>query len=111
MPCCALAACIVGQFVLAFHALRRALFGAPDETTLRNSAVEWRLDAEAAPSLAPARRPAWLKSRRAVGGLALAAVVELLIVLGGIYGVIEHFGHGAHHAAHVHAAAAPGVPE
>jgi hypothetical protein len=35
----------------------------------------------------------------------LAAALELLIILGGAYALIEHLGHGegAEHAAHLHA--------
>lgn len=99
MPCCALAACIIAQFILAFHAMKRTLFG-PPEGEARNAAVEWRLALQDAPSPVADPRPAWWRSRRAVGGLALAVAVELLLVVGGIYVVIEHFGHGAGHAAH-----------
>jgi hypothetical protein len=111
MPCCAFAACIIGQLILAFAAVKRALLGgAPDDG--HNAAVEWRLDAPAAPSLGPAPRSAWLPSRRAVGGLALAAALELLIILGAVYGVIEHFGHGAGEGhVHVHAAASGALGE
>jgi hypothetical protein len=104
MPCCAFAACIVGQLLLGFGALKRALFG-DDGSAARNAAVEWRLDSPVSPPLDPAPRWAALRSRRALGGLALAAALELLIVLGAVYGVIEHLGHGKGHAAHVHAAA------
>jgi len=107
MPCCTFAACIVGQLILAFGALKRALFGADADGVARNAAVEWRLDSPAAPSLDPAPRWAWLRSRRAIGGLALAAALEMLIIFGAVYGIIEHLGHGAGagHTAHVHAAA------
>jgi hypothetical protein len=116
MPCCAFAACIVGQLIFAFAAVKRALFGAdPDGIAKRNAVVEWRLDSPAAPSLGDAPRSAWLRSRRAIGGLALAAALEMLIILGAAYGIIEHLGHlaGAGHTAHVHAAAGggPGVHE
>jgi len=99
MPCCALIAALFGQLILAYHAMKRALFGASEE----NAAVEWRLDAPRAPALAVAPRPVWLRSRRAIGGLALAAALELLLVFGGAYAIVEHFGgHGSHHAGHVH---------
>jgi len=111
MPCCAFAACIVGQLILAFGAVKRALFGAdPDGIATRNAAVEWRLDSPAAPSLGDAPRWAWLRSRRAIGGLALAAALEMLIIFGAVYGIVEHLGHdgAAGHTAHVHVAAGDG---
>jgi len=98
MRCCALIAALFGQLILAYHAMKRALFG----ETERNASVEWRLDAQPAPALAVDSRPRWLRSRRALGGLALAAALELLLVFGGVYAIVEHFGHGSEHAAHVH---------
>ena len=106
MPCCAFAAAIIGQLILALAAVKRAVLGYPPQgLEARNAAVEWRLDSPAAPVLAPAPRSHWLGSRRVVGGLVLAAAFELLIILGGAYGLIGHLGHGkgAEHAAHVHA--------
>ena len=103
MPCCALAACIIGQFILAYHAMKRMVLGESADDT-RNATVEWRLGDELAPSVAADTRPIWLRSRRALGGLAIAAAIELLLVFGGMYAVFSHFGHGADHAAHVHAA-------
>jgi hypothetical protein len=115
MPCCAFAAAIVGQLILAFGAVKRALFGGPQGGVVaRNAAVEWRLDSPARPSLAAAPRFAWLRSRRAIGGLAFAAALELLIIFGAVYGFMEHLGHGTveGHTAHVQAAGgAPGVHE
>jgi hypothetical protein len=87
MPCCAFAACIVGQLFLAFGAVKRALFGgAPYGIAARNAGVGWRLDSPAAPSLGSAPRWAWLRSRRAVGGFAFPAALELLVILGAVYG-------------------------
>ena len=96
MPCCAFAAFVIGQFILAYAAVKRTLFGVVVDE--RNAAVEWRLDAP----IAAAPRPALLRSRRAIGGLALAAAVELLLIFGAIHGLTEHLRHGADHAAHVH---------
>ena len=98
MPCCALIAALFGQLILAYHGMKRALFGAPEG----NATVEWRLDGNEAPAIAVAPRPVWLRSRRAIGGLALAAALELLLVFGGVYAIVEHFGNGSHHAGHVH---------
>jgi hypothetical protein len=104
MPCCAFAACIVGQILLGVRAIKRAWFGpGAGEFPTRNATVEWRLDsaAPASPDLAPESR-GWPWGRRSLRGLALAAALEVVIVLGAIYGVVEHLGHGAGHSGHVH---------
>jgi hypothetical protein len=104
MPCCAFAACIVAQLLLGVRAMKRAIFGQrAGESAARNLAVEWRLDPVAAPSsdLAPAFAAGFL-SRRSLRGLALAAALEIVIVLGAIYGVVEHLGHGGGHSEHAH---------
>jgi hypothetical protein len=104
MPCCAFAACIVAQLLLGVSAIKRAIFGRGGGDC-RNLAVEWRRDSSAAPSLDLAPPPArWLLGRRSLRGLALAAVLEVVIVLGAIYGVVEHLGHGAGHSGHAHRA-------
>jgi hypothetical protein len=104
MPCCAFAACIVAQLLLGARAIKRAIFGQrAGEAAARNLAVEWRLDSAAAASLElapPSNR--WLMSRRSLRGLALAAALEVAIVFGAIYEVVEHLGHGAGHSGHVH---------
>jgi hypothetical protein len=84
--------------------VKRAVFGpGAGESAARNLAVEWRLDSAAAASLvlAPESR-GWLWGRRSLQGLALAAALEVVIVVGAIYGVVEHLGHGAGHSGHVH---------
>lgn len=105
MPCCAFAACVLGQLLLVLRAARRRLFGLPFEEP-RNQAVEWRLD-DAPPASPPVAAPAaWRWSPRTLGALAAAAAVEIALVLGAAYGVAEHFGLGAGgaHGAHGHAA-------
>lgn len=107
MPCCAFAACIVAQLILGVRAVKRALFGgAADAFTARNSAVEWRLDSAAATSVDVASPSlAWLRDRRSLRFLVLAAGFEVVIVVGAIYGVVEHLGHGgAAHSGHAHRA-------
>jgi hypothetical protein len=108
MPCCAFAACIVGQLILLVGAVKGALFGRGAAVpTARNAAVEWRLDAANVVARNDRLSSAgWRPSRRALRGLALVAALELVIVLGVIYGVFEHLGHGVHVTAspHVHAA-------
>jgi hypothetical protein len=104
MPCCALAACIVGQLILAFGAIKTLLLGSSKQAVPSNPAVEWRLD-ERAVTVAAAPAAAWLPNRFR-RGLVLAAVLEVVIVLGALYGVAEHRGHGrdarhrGHHLAH-----------
>jgi hypothetical protein len=104
MPCCAFAACIVAQLLLGVGAIKRAIFGpGARESAVRNFAVEWRLDSAPAASLDLARPSAgWLLGRRSLRGLALAAALEVVIVLGAIYGVVGHFGHGSGHSGHAH---------
>jgi hypothetical protein len=48
-------------------------------------------------------RPFLPGGRRVLGGLAIAAVLEIALVLGAVYGLVDHFGHG--HGSHVHGAA------
>jgi hypothetical protein len=100
MPCCAFAAAVIGQLLLVVRAVKRLLLGESAEAA-RNVAVEWRLGGESPPFEAPRRFS--LGSRRVLGGLAIAAVLEIALVLGAVYGLVDHFGHG--HATHVHGAA------
>ena len=81
--------------------MKRVILGPPPEGSEAPNPVEWRLDS---PALAAATRVSWLRSPRAIGGLAVAAALELAIIIGGAYALIEHLGHdhGAEHAAHAH---------
>ena len=104
MPCCAFAACIVAQLFLGARAVKWAIFGR-GAGDARNLAVEWRLDSTASPPLDLAIPSAgWLLGRRSLRGLALAGALELAIVLGAVYGIVEHLGHGAGHSGHAHRA-------
>ena len=109
MPCCAFAAAFIGQLILGLGAVRRALFGSADQSAARNDAVEWRLDSSHSQAIEAAPRWAWAR-RLGVRGLAVAAVVELLILFGAFYGAAEHFGHGGH-AGHVHGTPSASVYE
>ena len=103
LPCCAFAVCIVAQFLFAFRAVKRALFGMEGAPAQENAAVEWRLEPAAVlrPDPASASAP-WPFGRRSLRGLAFAVALEAVIVLGAVYGFVEHAGHGAAHSGHVH---------
>lgn len=98
MPCCALAAVLVGQMLVALGAIRATVLGRSREPAGGNPVVEWRLGA-AEP--APARRTAnaWLAGRRA---FAAVVTIEVALVVGAIYGLTFHLGHdvGHRHAHH-----------
>ena len=103
MPCCAVAAAIIGQLMLGFGAVKRALFGGDTGAVARNDAVEWRPGAPRSPVIEGA--PRWARTRRFGGrGLAVAAVVELLVLFGVVSGVAKYFGHGEP-AGHTHGTA------
>lgn len=102
MPCCAFVACLIGQLLVGIAAARRLLGLARADGGERNAAVEWRLGAPAAAETPPALRAAWFRDPRARRGLAVALAVEILLILGAVYGYREHFGDDAtpHHADH-----------
>ena len=94
MPCCAFAAFFVSQFVVVFAAIKRWILGIDADGG--NSSVEWRLGAASTP------RAAFAWRGRAMRGLAIAAAVELLLVIGAAYGLAAHLRHGHDHTGHVH---------
>jgi len=104
MPCCAFAAFIAGQLLLALGAIRRIVGGrdaAGDDRSAVNETVEWRLEraARSPEDRAPAAgtpKATWRPGRLAVPIFALAALIELALVFGALYGVRAHFGH-VHH--------------
>ena len=92
MPCCAAAAFIIAQVMLGVDALRRFFFGSGSAAVAGNPATEWRLDA---PALALPKSSRILTPRR----IAIAAVIEIVILAGGGYELHAHFsGHHHHHA-------------
>lgn len=114
MPCCAFAAVIVAQLLWGARALKRLIFGGGDDRLeARNAAVEWRLGAvEEAAAPSPPPRARWAFARWSIGGFALAAVLEVLITAGAIYGLAAHLGHHGGHAAAAHrTASAAMVPD
>lgn len=101
MPCCAFAASIVAQLLFGARALKRMLLGGAPEGAAGNPAVEWRLGTvQAATPKGPAPG-AW--RQWSLRGFAAAALVEALILAGGIYGLVAHLDHRAAHPGHRHA--------
>ena len=98
MPCCAFAAFLFSQLVIGCAAVRRLVLGARAETRLQsNPPVEWRLLESGGATTASGIRPPLRRARRvSVSIVALAAVIELALLLGTIYSVRTHLGH-AHH--------------
>ena len=94
MPCCAFAAFLFGQLVLGFAVIKRAVLGRNAESERQtNAAVEWRLGehGRSTPS-----KTLWRPRRLAMPLFALAALLEIALLFGAIYGVRAHLGH-AHH--------------
>ena len=95
MPCCAFAAFLFSQMVLGLAAIKRIVPGLrADARSQTNPAVEWRLAAPggAAPPSAIRKTP-WHPRRLSLRLFALAAVLELALLCGAIYGVRAHLGH------------------
>jgi len=86
MPCCALAVFIISQVVIGFRAIRRFLLRSDDslDEAWRNPATEWRLTGGAPALAAPSSR------RFGIRTLAIAASIEILLVLGAAYGYVLH---------------------
>jgi len=83
MPCCAFAAFILGQVLIGFDAVKRFVFGRTTPAVV-NPATEWRLGAPAAPAS---------RSRHAFRWFAIAAPIEIALVLGAGYGLHAHRSH------------------
>jgi hypothetical protein len=85
VPCCALAAFILGQVLIGLDGIKR-FFGMAASATPNNPATEWRLN-----SIAPPRK--W-RPRLGVRWAALVAILEIALVAGGAYGLRARFGPG-----------------
>ena len=98
MPCCAFAAFLFSQLILGVAAVRRIVLGAREESRAQtNAAVEWRLPESGGAAAASVIRPAsWRPRRLSVPIFALAALIELAVLCGAIYGVRAHLGHTHH---------------
>jgi hypothetical protein len=87
MPCCAFAAFIVGQILIGFDAFKRFVLRghATTAAAVVNPATEWRLGA---PMIASRTR-----SRFAFKWIAIAAPIEIALMLGAGYGLRDHVAH------------------
>lgn len=85
MPCCAFAAFILGQVLIGLDGIKR-FFGLAASATPNNPATEWRLN-----SIAPRRKS---RPRLGVRWAAVAAILEIALVVGGAYGLRAHLGPG-----------------
>ena len=85
MPCCALAAFILGQVLIGVDGIKR-FFGIAASATPNNPATDWRPN-----SIPPARKS---PLRLGVRWAAVVAILEIALVGGGAYGLRAHFGHG-----------------
>ena len=84
MPCCALAAFILGQVLISLDGIKR-FFGIAASVAPDNPATQWRLGRVTNPRKSPLR----LGFRWA----AVVAILEVALVAGGTYGLHAHFGH------------------
>jgi hypothetical protein len=98
MPCCAFAAFLFSQLILAVAAVKRVVFGARAETRSQtNAAVEWRLQESGGAAAVSAPRPVlWRPRRSSMAIFTLAALIEVALLCGALYAVGMHLGH-AHH--------------
>jgi hypothetical protein len=85
VPCCALAAFILGQVLIGLDGIKR-FFGIAASAPPDNPATEWRfggVTTQRKSSLRPGFR--WA---------AVVAILEIALVAGGAYGLRAHSGHG-----------------
>lgn len=83
MPCCAFAAFILGQILIGFDAVKRFVLGRSTPAVV-NPATEWRLGAPTAVAS---------RSRYSLKWFAIAAPIEIALVLGAGYGLRAHRDH------------------
>ena len=85
MPCCAFEAFILGQVLIGLDGIKR-FFGMAASATANNPATEWRLN-----RIAPQRKS---RPRLGVRWAAAVAILEIVLLAGGAYGLRAHFGTG-----------------
>lgn len=76
MACCAFAAFLIGQMVLAFDALRRWLLG--QQAPVTDGAVAWSL--AGGPALTSSPTPAHRRVRPLIKVVAFASVIEVAVL-------------------------------
>ena len=85
MPCCALAAFILGQVLIGLDGIKRFL-GIATSAAPDNPATEWRLGGVTTPRKS--------SPRLGLRWAAVVAILEIALMAGGTYGLRAHFGHG-----------------
>lgn len=92
MPCCALAAFIVGQIVIGFDGFKRFVLGRPigQEQIKNNPASEWLLFGGANTATIAASA---LRRRLPARWIAVAAALEVVLAMGAVYGLRAHRNH------------------
>ncbi|MBI5781162.1 MAG: hypothetical protein HZA65_05805 [Rhodocyclales bacterium] len=112
MPCCAFAAFLISQLLVAVAALKQLVFRSaarPATALVSNPVVEWRLGAQptAVAAASAWAQPAWNR-RHALGrGLAVAALIEMALLTGTLYSARIHFARAETSAANAGQPAAP----
>jgi|GEM_PF-1192023 len=106
MPCCAFAAFLISQLLVALAAVKQFVFrsaASPGTALVNNAVVEWRLDAQPAPVAAASvcARPTWKRRPALRRGLALAALIEAALLAGTLYSARTHFANAQTSAANV----------
>ena len=84
MPCCALAAFILGQVLIGLDGIKRFL-GIATSAAPDNPATEWRLGGVTTPRKS--------SPRLGLRWAAVVAILEIALMAGGTYGLRAHFGH------------------
>lgn len=106
MPCCAFAAFLISQLLVALAAIKQFVFRStarPGTALVNNAVVEWRLGAQPVPAAAASAwaRPTWNRRHRLGRGLAFAALIEAALLAGTLYSSRTHFASAESSAANV----------
>jgi hypothetical protein len=99
MPCCAFAAFLISQLLVALAAIKQLVFRSaarPATALVSNAVVEWRLGAQPTALAAASAwaRPTWRRRHAWGWGLAFAALIEAALLAGTFYSAQTHFAHG-----------------
>ena len=106
MPCCAFAAFLISQLLVALAALKQLVFRSaarPATALVNNAVVEWRLGAQptAVATASAWARPTWSRRHAWGRGLAFAALIEAALLTGTLYSARTHFARAETSAANV----------